>query len=79
LSLLLKACPLIDELALYDVLNPNGVAADLSHINTDSVVKGYWRPKEGEDSALAEALKGAALVVIPAGVPRKARSSFHRR
>ncbi|UKZ68691.1 uncharacterized protein TrAtP1_009714 [Trichoderma atroviride] len=34
LSLLLKASPLIDELALYDVVNTPGVAADLSHISS---------------------------------------------
>lgn len=71
MSLLLKASPLIDELALYDVVNSPGVAADLSHINTNSVVKGYLKPKEGEDTQLAEALKDATIVVIPAGVPRK--------
>ena len=32
LSLLLKASPYVDELALYDVVNTPGVAADLSHI-----------------------------------------------
>lgn len=37
LSLLLKACPLIDELALYDVVNTPGVAADLSHISSRAV------------------------------------------
>ena len=37
LSLLLKASPLIDELALYDVVNTPGVAADLSHISSPSV------------------------------------------
>ncbi|KAF3275258.1 Malate dehydrogenase, cytoplasmic, variant 2 [Orbilia oligospora] len=44
-----------------------GVAADISHVNTNSVVKGY---APGEES-LAEALKGAEVVLIPAGVPRK--------
>ena len=52
-------------MALYDVVNAPGVAADISHINTPSVVTGY--PKED----LAKALKGADIVVIPAGVPRK--------
>ncbi|KAK0527333.1 hypothetical protein OC834_002970 [Tilletia horrida] len=67
LSLLLKQSTLITELALYDVVNAPGVAADLSHINTPSVVQGYL-PK---DDGLAKALKGADIVVIPAGVPRK--------
>jgi malate dehydrogenase len=73
LSLLLKASPLVDELALYDVVNSPGVAADLSHINTNSVVTGYLKPKDAEDTELAAALKGADIVVIPAGVPRKVR------
>lgn len=38
LSLLLKLCPLIDELSLYDVVNTPGVAADLSHISTNAVM-----------------------------------------
>jgi malate dehydrogenase len=37
LSLLLKLCPLIDELALYDVVNTPGVATDLSHISSNAV------------------------------------------
>jgi len=65
LSLLLKASPLIHELALYDMVNVPGVAADLSHINTTGVVKGY-----GKDD-IAAALKGCTAVIIPAGVPRK--------
>ena len=67
MSLLLKASPLVDELALYDIVNSPGVAADLSHINTKSVVKGYLPPDNGLDNSL----KGADIVVIPAGVPRK--------
>jgi len=65
--LLLKSSPLVDELSLYDIVNSPGVAADLSHINTKSVVRGYLPPDDG----LATALKGADIVVIPAGVPRK--------
>lgn len=37
LSLLLKLSPLVDELALYDVVNTPGVAADLSHISSIAV------------------------------------------
>ena len=33
--------PLISELALYDIANTPGVAADLSHTNTTCSVKGY--------------------------------------
>jgi len=67
LSLLLKQSTLITDLALYDVVNAPGVAADISHINTPSVVNGYL-PK---DDGLKKALTGADIVVVPAGVPRK--------
>jgi malate dehydrogenase len=66
LALLLKMNKLVSELALYDIANVVGVAADLSHCNTPVKVKGY----NGKEN-LADALKGADLVVIPAGVPRK--------
>lgn len=56
----------IDHLSLYDVASfTPGVAADLSHIPTKAKVTGYSR------SGLVEALTGADVVVIPAGVPRK--------
>ncbi|KAJ1023405.1 hypothetical protein NDA18_004929 [Ustilago nuda] len=67
LSLLLKQSSLVTDLALYDVVNAVGVAADLSHINTPSVVTGYL-PADG---GLGKALKNTDIVVIPAGVPRK--------
>ncbi|KAK1777718.1 lactate/malate dehydrogenase [Copromyces sp. CBS 386.78] len=67
LSLLLKLNPRVTELALYDIRGAPGVGADLSHINTKSTVKGY----EPTASGLADALKGSAIVLIPAGVPRK--------
>ncbi|RKO90702.1 lactate/malate dehydrogenase [Blyttiomyces helicus] len=66
LSLLVKSNPLVTELALYDIVNTPGVAADLSHISTPAKVTGY----KG-DTELAAALAGADIVVIPAGVPRK--------
>ncbi|OQV24299.1 Malate dehydrogenase, mitochondrial [Hypsibius exemplaris] len=66
LSLLLKESPLIGKLALYDIAHTPGVAADLSHINTISQVTGYLGPDQ-----LKEALAGAHVVIIPAGVPRK--------
>jgi malate dehydrogenase len=65
LSLLLKADPLVSSLSLYDIRGAPGVAADVSHVDTLSEVTGYPQDK------LAEALKGAKIVVIPAGVPRK--------
>jgi len=66
LSLLLKQSTLISELALYDVANTVGVAADLSHIESAAQVKGYVG-----DSQLEECLQGSKIVIIPAGVPRK--------
>ena len=112
LSLLLKDVDAISHLALYDVVNAPGVAADLGHINTKAKVRGGSSGGGGGggggggDSAaalarggtrrlrrlriltccappppfqvsghkaaeLADALKGADVVVIPAGVPRK--------
>ncbi|KAK3826149.1 MAG: malate dehydrogenase [Benniella sp.] len=67
LSLLLKQSPRISHLSLYDIVNTPGVAADLSHINTNSKVTGHV-PKE---NGLKAALTGCDVVVIPAGVPRK--------
>lgn len=67
LSLLLKQNPLVSNLALYDLapVTP-GVAVDLSHMDTPAKVEGF----QGADK-LADAVKGADVVVIPAGVPRK--------
>lgn len=48
-------------------MNTPGVAADLSHISTPAKVEGFLPPDEG----LSKALKGADIVVIPAGIPRK--------
>ncbi|KAI5815978.1 malate dehydrogenase, NAD-dependent [Pyronema omphalodes] len=67
LSLLLKISPLVDELSLYDVVNSPGVAADLSHIATPAVTKGFLTADDG----LEKALTGCDIVVIPAGIPRK--------
>lgn len=66
LSLLIKANPLISHLALYDVANTAGVAADLSHINSKARVTAH----QGLDQ-LADCVKDSHVVVIPAGVPRK--------
>jgi malate dehydrogenase len=67
LSLLLKLNPRVTQLALYDIRLAPGVAADIGHINTKSEVRGY----DATPSQLAEALKGAEIVIVPAGVPRK--------
>ncbi|CAG8723791.1 4971_t:CDS:2 [Cetraspora pellucida] len=67
LSLLLKHNESISHLALYDIVNAPGVAADLSHINTHSKVTGYSPDNDG----LKHAVTDATIIVIPAGVPRK--------
>ncbi|RUO37477.1 malate dehydrogenase [Aliidiomarina shirensis] len=67
LSLLLKTqLPAGTDLALFDLapVTP-GVAVDLSHIPTSVSVKGYGKEN------LTDALEGADVVLIPAGVPRK--------
>ncbi|KAI1777862.1 malate dehydrogenase [Hypoxylon cercidicola] len=67
LSLLLKLCPLVDELALYDVVNTPGVATDISHISSTAKVTGYLPKDDGGKLAF----KDADIIVIPAGIPRK--------
>jgi len=66
LGLLMKMSPSVGELALYDIAGTPGVAADISHVNSPAQARGY----AGEEE-LADALKGADVVIIPAGVPRK--------
>ena len=56
LSLLLKESSLVTELSLYDIVNTPGIAADLSHINTASKVKGFTGPEQ-----LKESLKGVQV------------------
>jgi malate dehydrogenase len=67
LSLLLKTASAssIGHLALYDIANM-GMAADLAHICTAPRITAH----SGE-AELANALRDAAVVLIPAGVPRK--------
>ncbi|KAJ1928805.1 malate DEHYDROGENASE, NAD-dependent [Tieghemiomyces parasiticus] len=66
LSLLLKLNTDITHLALYDIVNVPGVAADLGHINTPAVVTSH----KGAET-MGAALQDAQLVIIPAGIPRK--------
>ncbi|CAL0314358.1 unnamed protein product [Lupinus luteus] len=66
LSMLMKMNPLVSVLHLYDVVNTPGVTADISHMDTSAVVRGFLGQKQ-----LEEALIGMDLVIIPAGVPRK--------
>lgn len=68
LSLLLKVADKqapISSVAVFDINHAKGVACDLSHCDTASSVAGFG-PEE-----IGSALKGAKIVVIPAGVPRK--------
>jgi len=64
--MILKMNPRVTALSCYDVvpITP-GVAADLSHLSTNSTCEGFT----GDD--LKKALDGCDVVVIPAGVPRK--------
>uniref|UniRef100_A0A1D1Z4Q1 Malate dehydrogenase n=1 Tax=Anthurium amnicola TaxID=1678845 RepID=A0A1D1Z4Q1_9ARAE len=66
LALLMKMNPLVSVLHLYDVVNTPGVTADISHMDTGAVVRGFLG-----QSQLENALTGMDLVIIPAGVPRK--------
>ncbi|KAL5017249.1 hypothetical protein ScPMuIL_006838 [Solemya velum] len=66
LALLLKNLPLVSHLSLYDIAHTPGVAADLSHIESRAKVTGHMGPEQ-----LKDCLKGADIVLIPAGVPRK--------
>ncbi|KAK9285156.1 hypothetical protein L1049_024342 [Liquidambar formosana] len=66
LAMLMKMNPLVSVLHLYDVVNTPGVTADISHMDTGAVVRGFLGQQQLED-----ALTGMDLVVIPAGVPRK--------
>ena len=67
LALLLKLkLPAGSELSLYDIapVTP-GVAVDLSHISTDIKVVGF------SSDSCADAVKGADIILISAGVARK--------
>ncbi|XP_057784373.1 malate dehydrogenase, glyoxysomal [Salvia miltiorrhiza] len=66
LAMLMKMNPLVAVLHLYDVVNSPGVTADISHMDTGAVVRGFLGQNQLED-----ALTGMDLVIIPAGVPRK--------
>ncbi|CAN1317150.1 Malate dehydrogenase, glyoxysomal [Linum perenne] len=66
LAMLMKMNPLVSVLHLYDVVNTPGVTADISHMDTGAVVRGFLGQQQLED-----AVTGVDLVIIPAGVPRK--------
>merc|ERR1739848_91268 len=69
--------PNVKELSVFDLniamVPPAGVAADLSHLDKKSEVKGYVAEvgKPAVTELDAECLKGCNLVLIPAGMPRK--------
>lgn len=65
LSLFLKLSPYISKLALYDIRDPVGFKTDISHINTIAECQSFSKDQ------LDDALRGARVVLIPAGVPRK--------
>ncbi|RMD42510.1 hypothetical protein DV735_g2610, partial [Chaetothyriales sp. CBS 134920] len=78
LSLLSKISEHVDEVALFDVVNTPGVAADLGHISSRAKLTGHVAEKgdfagkqPGTEEAKKQALTGADIVIIPAGVPRK--------
>ncbi|XVE82993.1 hypothetical protein DITRI_Ditri16bG0050600 [Diplodiscus trichospermus] len=62
----MKMNPLVSVLHLYDVVNTPGVTADISHMDTGLLVRGFMGQQQ-----LEETLTGMDLVIIPAGVPRK--------
>lgn len=66
MSLLLKLDKNVTQLHLFDVVNTPGVAADIGHVCSPAKVAGFVGKEQ-----MSDALKGAEVVVIPAGVPRK--------
>lgn len=76
LSLLMALDDNVGELAVYDLAGamvpPAGVAADLSHLERKTKVKGYAKAlDERAIDMLGECLTGCDLVLVPAGMPRK--------
>jgi len=76
LCMLMATDPNVSELSVFDLniamVPPEGVAADLSHIETKCKVVGYVADKDTKPIDCLEAcLTGCSLVLIPAGLPRK--------
>merc|ERR1719506_2751920 len=68
--------PNVKELSIFDLniamVQPAGVAADLSHIERKCAVNGYVMDVGGKPvDHLQECLTGCDVVLIPAGMPRK--------
>merc|ERR1712127_752021 len=76
LSLLMAMDPNVGDLRIFDLnvamVAPEGVAADLGHLERKCSVKGHVMPVgEKPIDHLEECLTGCHLVLVPAGVPRK--------
>jgi len=76
LAMLMSMDPNVAELSVYDLtiaaVPPAGVAADLSHLDKKAKVTGYIKSlDEKAIDVLGDALAGASLVLVPAGLPRK--------
>lgn len=65
LSLLLKSSAYIDSLALYDLQLSKGIAADLAHVNTNSIIQGHAKDE------IKDALLDTDVILVTAGIPRK--------
>ena len=62
LAMLLKLSPLVGDLGVVDVVGTEGMAADLSHINTPGAVLGHAPTKD-----TPEPLRDADILVVLAG------------
>lgn len=76
MSMLMAMDPNCAELSVYDLsvamVPPQGVAADLAHLEKRVKVSGYMKTlEEKAGDVLGECLTGCHLVLVPAGVPRK--------
>jgi malate dehydrogenase len=76
LSLLMALDDRVKELCVFDLniamVPAEGVAADLSHIETPANVKAFALDKEDKPiDKLEECLTGCDLVLVPAGLPRR--------
>ncbi|KAK6916252.1 Lactate/malate dehydrogenase, N-terminal [Dillenia turbinata] len=63
-ALLMKMNPLVSVLHLYDGENTPSVTADIGHMDTSAVVRGFLAAIAGECST------GMDLVIIPAGISK---------
>lgn len=64
LALKLKLNKYVTDISLWDVIDPMGVCADLSHIDTKIKMTSHT----GDQKSLIQALKASDIVVIVAGV-----------